>query len=247
MPVGRLALALFGLTLIFVVITAPARLLAFVLPAPQVLVQGLQGSVWSGRASSLAIAAPGGYIELGQTQWSLSPWSLLWLSPALEFESRWGRQSIEGHLSLPLLQSISLTDTAIAFDASLVKQWLPIQVDGMLSLQLESLELEDALLQSGSGRLVWQKARWYGSRGAQPLGDYVAEIEVTDVQQLQANLSTLAGPIEVNGKASLLGSSYTIDARLTSESPFHPELATPLGLMAAPIDNGFHLNFTSEL
>ena len=46
------------------VISAPARLLSLVVPAEQVLLYGLSGTVWRGSASSAMLRLPQGYLHL---------------------------------------------------------------------------------------------------------------------------------------------------------------------------------------
>jgi hypothetical protein len=245
--VWRWGAALSVLFFVFLLASAPARLLAYLLPSDQVLAQGYSGSLWSGSADSVAVAVPGGYLQLGLVNWELSPWSLLLFSPRMQLQTRWGSQHLDGHITLYPGGDIDLRDTEISLDASVIKQWLPIQVDGQLNALVQELSIEDGQLAAGEGRLVWQRARWLGSRGPQPLGDYVAEFEIPESEQLGAKISTLSGPIEINGQASLFGRALTLDARLTSDEPVDPELAQPLQLVATPIDEGFHLKMTLDL
>ena len=42
------------------------------------------------------------------------------------------------------------------------------------------------------------------------------------------------------------GRKYSVDVQLTSEKAFDSELASALQLMAAPVDGGYHLKFSSE-
>lgn len=247
MKLWRWGAALMALLFVFLLVSAPARLLVYFLPSKQIVAQGFGGSLWNGTADSVAIAAPGGHLQLGRVEWELSPWSLLLFSPAMDLETTWGKQRLVGNLRLYPGGDIELSDTDISLDASLVKSWLPIQIDGQLSVLTPELAIEDAQLASGQGRLVWQRARWYSSRGPQPLGDYVAEFEIPDSGQLSAKISTLSGPVEINGQASLFGQALTVDLKLTSKEAFHPELAQTLGLMAEPVDGGFNLKMSMDL
>lgn len=243
----RWGAALMVLFVVFMLISAPARLLGSLLPAKQLLAQGFRGSLWKGSADSVAIAVEGGYLQLGTVHWDLSPWSLLLLSPRMDVQSSWGSQRLEGHVTVYPGGDLFLRDLELSLDAALVKQWLPIHVDGQLSAIIQEMSIEDNQLAAGSGRLVWQRARWFGSGGAQPLGDYVAEFDIPAVGELSATLSTLSGPIDLQGQASVFGRAMTLDAKLTSERDFHPELAQTLQLVANPIDKGFHLKMTLDL
>ena len=245
---SRLILAGTALLLLFFLYTAPARLMGHFLPQPQVLASGYEGGFWEGSAQTMAIAVSGGYVQLGRVQWRLRPWSLLLLSPRLELETAWGQQRIDADLQVSPSGSLRLRDSKGSVDAGLLRRLLPIQVDGLVSVQVSDLKLDSqGAPQRGEGRLVWQQARWFGSRGASPLGSYVAEFEVTDAGQVEALVTSLNGPILINGSATLQGSQLALDALINSDQPFHPELATPLQLVATPVDGGFQLQMSLDL
>jgi general secretion pathway protein N len=238
--------SLFLLFLLILLITAPARLLAYWLPGQQFQIQGLAGSLWRGRAASAAIALPGGWLQLGEVKWQLSPWSLLLLSADMELEAEWGQQRLDTGLSLSLAGDIELRETSASFSARLVQQWLPVQLDGQVQLQIPAMEIREGEVLSGAGQLVWQRASWTGISGSQALGDYVVEFEVPATQQLTGSISTLSGPVQANGEISLQGREYSVDVRLESERGFNSEIASALQLLAAPLEHGYHLKFSSE-
>ena len=238
--------AIVGLFLVILISTAPARLLNGFLPSDQVSMQGYQGSLWTGSASSVSLAVPGGWLQLGEVEWELSPWSLLILSPRLQFESRWGRQVVVGDLQLSPTGKLRLRDTSVVFSAALVKQWMPVALAGTLEILLQDLQLEQGLPVAGRGRLVWRDALWFGTRSRQTLGDYVLEFTIDEGQQISGSVSTISGPVQVEGSLQVQGRSYSVDASLIAEDGFDAELGSALQLMAAPIDGGYRLKFSSE-
>ena len=242
----RLGAALLGLFIVVLVATAPARLLGFILPGQSVALQGYRGSLWHGTAASAAIAMTDGWLQLGQVEWRLAPFSLLLLSPRLELESRWGLQRIEANVSVSPGGTVHFRDSEASFSAALIRQWLPVQLRGSLSLVLADLRLHEGSLAAGRGRLVWQQAYWTGDRGSQALGDYVLEFEVSGEQQVNGTVTTLKGPIRAEGEFRVQGRRYTVDTLLTSEQGFDSELASALQLLAAPVEGGFRVKFSSE-
>jgi hypothetical protein len=241
-----IAAAAGSLLLLILLITAPARLLGYALPAQHFQVQGLAGSLWQGQAASAAIALPGGWLRLGEIHWRLSPWSLLLLSADLELEANWGQQRLAAELSISPAGDIEFRETSASFSANLVKQWLPVQLDGVVQLQIPAMELRAGVPVSGAGRLVWQRASWTGVRGSQALGDYVVEFEVPAQHQLSGVISTLSGPVQAAGTVSLQGREYSLDVRLESQQGFNSEIASALQLLAEPIEYGYQLKFSSE-
>jgi hypothetical protein len=233
-----LATALFFCILI---VTAPARLLGYVLPAELLSMQGVEGSVWQGTAGSAALAVTGGHLQLGQLRWKLSPWSLLWLSPRVQLDTSWGQQMLRADISVSVAGTITLRDASITIPADLVRQWLPVELRGRLNLTTEEISMRDRQPLSGNGRLVWQNARWIGNSTSQDLGDYVLEFEVDEAGELLGTITTLGGPVQVEGKVGLGGGGYDIDIQLSSETGISAEMGSALQLVAEPRGSGYRI------
>jgi hypothetical protein len=246
MPRLAVGIALAVLFLVVLAATAPAHLMARLLPTDSVRLSGFSGTIWEGEASSAIIAIDRNWVQLGQVRWSLSQLYLLILSPTADVESRWGQQRLRANVRLSPSGNIRLRSLESRFSAGLIKRWLPMNLRGDVSLQTNDFRISDGKAQSGRGRVVWQGASWRGSRGFRPLGDYVLEFAVTAPQQLEGRVSTLAGPVTIEGGLNVNGRSYAVDASLSSEQAFDPELASALELLAAPVDGGFQLKFESE-
>lgn len=241
--IGALLALLFLLVLL---VSAPAHLLARILPDTSVRMSGFSGTVWNGEASDVAVLTDAGWLQLGRTRWELSPLYLLLLSPAGDVESRWGQQRFQARLRLFPTGSMRVRDLEASFSAALMKRWIPVNLRGELNLLLDRMDVADGVPVSGTGRLVWRQAFWRGNRGSQPLGDYVLEFNLSGPGKGEARVTTLSGPIEIDGGLTVDGRRYAVDASLTSEQAIDRELAEALELMAAPVDGGFRLKFNSE-
>jgi hypothetical protein len=121
-----------------------------------------------------------------------------------------------------------------------------VALEGTLELLLVEMQLGQGMPEAGQGRLVWRDALWIGNRGRQALGDYVLEFTVEGERQLRGTVTTLAGPVQVAGSFEVQGRSYSVDATLSAEQGFDSELASALQLLAAPVDGGYQLTFSSE-
>lgn len=243
--VGLLALCLL---LVLLVASAPARLLAWVLPPEHVLASGYTGSLWSGSVAWLQIATPAGPLHLGRVDWSLSPLSLLRLAPALTLDSHWGEQRISGHLRLHGGRDLTLSRVSARVDAGLLRQLAPLQLAGTLNLQLARLVLHDGQPQAlEQGRLVWESARWNSPRGPIPLGSYVLEAAQVGDQTLRGEVLTLQGPVRAAGELQWSDGSYSIALRLDSEGAWDPLLQESLALLATPDGDGYRLQLSGRL
>lgn len=237
-----LALLFFGI----LAVNAPAHLAGYFFDEDQVRLSGFSGTIWEGSASNAALATEQGWVQLGQLRWSLSELYLLSLRPTADISSQWGRQRLEANVRLYPSGDIRIRGLDANFSAALIKQWMPVNLRGDLNLFLEELRVSDNQPVAGKGRLVWRQAFWRGNLGSQPLGDYVLEFEIPEARQARATVTTLAGPIKVEGGLSVNGRKYSVDAKLSSRERIDQELANALALMAAPVDGGYLLKFDSE-
>lgn len=235
------------LVLVFSLLSAaPARLISYVLPEDQVILQGVAGTVWDGRASRAMVRTPSGFLHLGAVDWSLSAASLLTLSPSLTVQSRWGSQRFTGEVKLRGETSYSLQDVESRFAADLLRQFAPVALAGYFDLQVAELDIEDALPAQGSGRLVWERAAWQAPRGPIALGSYALDFAQQDGGPLRGTVLTLSGPLEAEGQVEVNGRAYLIDILVRSDEPLDSQLSEALMLMAAPEGDGYRLKLEGE-
>lgn len=240
---SRPALGLLGALVFAAALLAnlPARLITYFLPQGEVVMNGLSGTVWRGQASRCVVRLEPGFAHLGALHWSLSPWSLLRLAPAVELSSAWGDQRLNAYLALRGEGDLDVRELEASLPAELVQEILPVALGGTFSVQIPALRLREGLVDGGEGRVVWRGAIWHSVRGALPLGDYVAEFKQEPGELLQARLFTLAGRIVVAGSVSVDGRQYAIDAEVTSEGAMDPDLRQALSLVGTPEDDGFRI------
>ncbi len=242
------ALAGLVLLLLFLLASAPARLLGLVLPGEQVSLQGLSGTLWRGGAARAVAATPAGYLQLGAVSWRLHPWSLLLFRPTLDLRSAWGAQEAAGRLTLRGERDLDLKNFDAALSAELLRQVLPVELGGTLSVQVARLALRDGLPVSGQGRLVWQDAVWKAPRGRQPLGSYGLDFEQARGEPLRGTVVTIDGPVRAEGSVGLDSAGYRVDLTIRSEGGLGEELSQALALLAQPLPaGGFRLQLEGAL
>lgn len=248
----RLSRFAWGVALVLILLcsllaSAPARMLALVLPGEQVLMSGLAGTLWQGSASRCMLRLPPGYLHLGAVEWSLHPLSLLSLAPRLTFSSEWGSQSISGEVALRGARDFDIVDLDGNVDADLLRQFAPVSLTGSFSLQLPKLQLRDGLPLSGEGRVVWQDGAWQSPRGPVQLGTYALDFEQPPGEALLGEVLTLAGPLQAEGKLQLEGRRYRVDIMVSSVEKLDAQLEQALSLMAAPQAGGFRIELAGDL
>lgn len=235
------------LLLLLVSLQTPARVLSYVLNSQQVQLSAMRGTLGHGSAMRARVQTPGGYLHLGEVNWTLDLMSLVRLSPKVHLRSAWGDQ--RGTLDLSVAGGVLIIeDLDVSLDAALLQRLLPVELTGRLELLFDELRLTRSDLLSAEGRLVWQGAAWQSPRGVHVLGSYAASITSLAEQQVIADVVTLAGPVEASGVVDLDQKRFTIDLRIESPGQaLDAELAQALSLIASPEENGYRLRLDGEV
>ncbi len=226
------------LLLLFLVVQAPARLLASVVPAQQLALQGLSGSLWQGHAARAVLTTPHGPVHLGAVDWRLRPGSLLLLSPTLELQSNWGAQRASGEVTLRGAQDLDLKEFELDVGADLVKQFLPVQLEGRVTAQLQRLSVRQGWPASGEGRLVWQNGSWLSPRGPLLLGSYGLDFVQAEGEPLRGEVVTLSGPVQAEGNVTFDAGEYRLDISVSGEGGLDEQMSQALSLLANPGSDG---------
>lgn len=234
-----LALAL--LLLLCLLATAPARLLGLILPSQMIIMQGFSGTLWHGTASRCLVHTPAGFLHLGVVRWRLDPLSLILFAPRISLESDWGSQSLRTQLVLRGGQDVDFSALEATVPAGLISQFAPVELDGLLQLQLEYLMLRDGVPAQGKGRLVWLNGGWDSPSGPLPLGSYAVDFAQAPDGPLQGEVLTLAGEVAAQGSIELAGKSYEIDITVQNEAGLDERLQQALSLMARPVEQGYRI------
>lgn len=229
----------------------PARLLPRLMDDGQLRLSGLSGTLLDGAAARAMVATPAGFVHLGSIAWQLDPMSLLRAAPELSLTSTWGGQRV----ALDARQRggrIELRDVDVSLRADLIRTLAPLAVDGRLSLQLDTVVLREATLETIDGRAVWQDAVWNAATAVHPLGTYAARLSTNDDGRVAAVVETLAGPVLAEGTITLddLNDAvrYDIDLSITAGARgFDSEVERALRLFASPGQDGYRLRLDGDL
>lgn len=241
-----LAPALVIVLLISLLATAPARLLGFVLPEGQVIMQGFSGTLWRGTASRCLVRTGAGYLHMGTVAWKLEPWSLLLFAPRLSLDSTWGRQTLATGIVLRGSEDLTLSQLEAAIPAELLQQFFPVRLAGTLSVQVSEIVLRGGLPVEGAGRLVWRNGTWQAPGGPVPLGSYALDFSQQAGAALDGTVLTLAGPVSAEGKVKLEGRAYSVDIGLRSEGALDARLQQAVSLVARPEGEGYRIKLDGD-
>ncbi len=232
---------------IALLVTLPARLLGYVMTGSGLIASDYSGTLWHGRAGSLALPVLGQYLQMGATQWRLSPLSVVMLSPAFTISSVWGSQLLDARGSVSPWGGVAIEELELAIDAGLARLIAPVKLSGDMTVLAQDLRVRQNALIGGTGQLVWRAANWQGNRSRQELGDYVLEFDITGHHSVDGKVSTLSGPVFVEGRLKMVGNTYSVDINLRSDVALSREFRSALELMAAPSEDGYHLKFATRM
>jgi hypothetical protein len=222
---------------VFLVALVPATVLTRWLP-PGVVVAGLDGTIWSGRASSVSLQGR----VIGATRWSCRPWPLLMLkwSCRVELQPSEGQisASLSGDFNADEIEARDLTGhLPIALLVGIVtpKGWT-----GRLDLDVARARLAGGLPQDAEGKLFVRGLKAPGPDGAL-LGDFELTIGegAVGTGTLTGRLSDLGGPLRVRGTIELKPDrSYFGSGEVAPGPGAGPEIFDSLAFLGPPDASG---------
>jgi len=188
------------------VTAAPARLLSFALGPVGASVQGLEGTVWSGQARTLAVLG----LRLEQVQWQLRPARLLRGELAADVEATLPGGFLRGQL----FRQLGGASGARNLEGGAPLRWLApgsaamTGGDTQLSVRLDALELKDGWIRTAVGSLDLGQVTLPipTLRGKVGPGSYGVSFTARDQppeQPVIGAIRDLGGPLEVSGELQL--------------------------------------------
>lgn len=207
--------------------------------------RGLAGSLWRGQAGSASLQWQGNVYALGELRWKFLPQSLFTLSPCAKFSTELFRQRSSGIACVNLNGSLTVSEAEFTGPAALIELWLPIKVDGSLSIQVPSMTFKDSQLSSLTASASWRDARFHNSHDWLPLGAYAARLSADGKGGVNADIFDIDGPIKLalGAKLPLLGPQQLQGTvRLESAAPQElGQLMNVLGIQL--VDDQYRINW----
>lgn len=207
-----------------------------------VSITGVGGTVWRGSAAQ--VVAPPPALPVSNVQWRVKPEQIFSGNAAarLDFEILGGTATAD--VARSLTGDIVVEDGKVNVPAKNLEQFLPLPVaefGGNMLADIVKLEIENKLLKSTRGSVIWREAVVSGAVNAQ-LGQVV--LDITPEQQGEqlmhrGTLSNQSGQLDINGEFQLdqIG-NYRADIRLAPNSSTPPELSGVLGAVGRRASDG---------
>jgi general secretion pathway protein N len=209
------------------------------------VLSGITGTVWSGRAELGALRN----LPLRDIEWSVAPLRLALGRISVTLSARPPDGLVTGSLSAGLWD-IRFTDVRVTTSLDTLGTLLSLQGSrGTLSLDIDELSLRDGwpVAALGTVRIRDLEVLPLGAPPGSallPLGNYeLSSFEVADLR-LGAALRDDGGPLEIQGKVmlalqtpgALAGAHPRFEGRVRERGSIPPELKTPLEFLTAEVD-----------
>lgn len=244
-----LGVLVFVLTLVF---NAPApRLQAWVaasLAAQGIQLQGVEGTLSSGRASQIDL---GGNPLIRDLGWTMRRWQLLMGRASFALSGGRDGQLIDGTASVVPSGTLTLRDFKLVTplkDALAAAGYPFMPVEGQLGLDLQTLRLRQRWPEKAEGTLTLRGLGWKLGREPLLLGDFEAKME-DDTGGSKAVIRSLSGALEVSGHARLGDDrSYDVDLQMRPKADAPPMVGNLVRNLGQPDTQGwYHLRRQGRL
>lgn len=184
---------------------------------PGLELEGLTGTFWQGRAEHVLLQVEGTRYSLGELRWAVKPGSLLQLTPCADFKTELHRQRLEGKACVHLDGSWSVSDAEFSGPAALAELWVPVRVDGNLSVRLDELRMQADRIESLKGDSSWRDARFHNSHQWLSLGTFAAELNADNNGGVDARIFDLDGAVALELMANFAYRSNTPSLKGTAQ------------------------------
>lgn len=208
---------------------------------PNLWLMGVNGTIWRGEASASQVDVAGNPLSLGRITWTLSPWSLLVLSPCIEFRASQVGQTISGELCQSVGGTSKLKNVSVDGSVAIVNALLPNggKVSGSGSVTVISAELTPKAVKKMDARVSWQGARVFTGEAWLTLGTYAAKVKENGRGGLAAQVFDLEAPFKVNLDADWMASQGWKLTGTVSPQEGAPEIAVQgLQLIGEEVESG---------
>ena len=202
---------------------------------------GFSGTVWRGSAAVASIAGLGFY----DLEWAIRPLSLLTGTLAADVRAREPDGFFDAAVSAGF-STVRISDFRGATSLRSLSRVIPLgDVTGLLSLQLDSLEISAGWPRSAVGQIRLAQLETPllmpdGPSGLVPLGNFVVSLEDTESGEIAGQFTDQGGPLEVSGRFRLSGDrSYELSGLIRPRDSAAPEIVQALQFVTgAPDESG---------
>ena len=233
---------------IFLIATIPARPVIDLFGDDTILITGISGTLWNGKAQVINID---NIAQLNNTKWSLSGWKIFTGKIAADLDTQYSDKNITAELGTSFLGRffINNLDAEITADDVAKLANIPIaQLSGLISIDIEHAQWKQGELPLATGVINWKDAIVTVAESAS-LGTVSITLSESEEQLLIADIKNQGGDIKISGNAKLVPEEdYAVNITLSPTATASNNIKQSLGLFSKKQNNGTYLiNNTGSL
>ena len=184
---------------------------------PNLWLTGVTGSAWKGLARGAQLdLGKNTQIPMGPVNWEISPWSMLLLSPCIEFQAQFAGRPFDGRVCYGISGSLKISDLTLEAPADAFAELIPIKAGGMASLNIIDGKMNGELKVSNlEGQLTVQGVRINPGDGWMQLGTFAATLGASENGELTAKVIDIDAPFAVDMDVSWAVGTESVKANGT--------------------------------
>jgi general secretion pathway protein N len=224
----------------FLIITLPATTVTSLLDesVPQINIQGVDGTLWNGSARRISISSK--YV-VDNVNWSFCSWRLLTAEACINIDATYQNRPIQGQLGIGITGALIARNLHTEIDAQSLGNLagLPIgELDGLISIQLESASWAREQTPDAVGNIHWKNAAVTIAETTK-LGDVEITLVESDDFPLVATINNKGGQISLDGKSHISDDgSYDLELKLSPNNTTSKNLRSSLEMFAEQQNDG---------
>jgi len=233
---------------IFLIATIPARPVIDLFKSDMILMTGVSGTLWNGKAHVINIDNTA---QLNNTKWSFSGWKILTGNIAIDIDTQYSNRNITTELGSSFLGRLFISNLNAEITADDVAKLanIPIaQLSGLITLDIEHAQWKQGELPLATGVINWRDATVTVTESAS-LGNVSITLSESEEQLLIADIKNQGGDIKISGSAKLVPEEdYAVNITLSPTATANNNIKQSLGLFSEKQNNGTYLiNNTGSL
>ncbi len=203
--------------------------------ASSIIMKGLSGSVWSGKASAAFISGQ----KINSLSWQFHPWSLILGRLQLGVDFRDGDSFARGIVARGFGGQIYLSNVQahMALENIAVLAKLPLDLEGYLALDLKEVSIDNQKIMDAQGTIAWQSAA-VNFPAKMTFGDLKVMLS-TQNDVINADLVDGGGPLQAEGILTIdADNKYKFTGTFSSRDPKQTTLVQNLQLLGRAGSDG---------
>ena len=207
-------LSVLGVLLILMLMHAPARLAGMVNQTENIFVDGFQGSIWNGNASTSALRLQKKWLPLGKANWRLRRAPLLLGAVKLDVQTQ--HQNIDSKVSVMARGQTLRIHAGHAFvSLKALQPWLPrlFKIQGNLNMQIKDLLYQQGL-QNLDLEAFCEDLSIHTLNEEYALGDLVVTVNKTEQAVRLTLIAVENALLDISGTIDYYGDSVNLDVAI---------------------------------